>query len=125
MRISDWSADVCSSDLLMGPFKNLKTFSIPASQVSSQCKCFQVFRFQRLFLAGFQKLCVRLRPIFMYLHSCINIRNNFLGRSLSESSISHGEFALNFHVLRSEENTSEFQSLMRISYAVFCLKKKI
>src|SRR3546814_4832513 len=29
------------------------------------------------------------------------------------------------HVLRSEEHTSELQSLMRISYAVFCLKKKI
>src|SRR3546814_4506970 len=29
-----------------------------------------------------------------------------------------------FHILRSEEHTSELQSLMRISYAVFCLKKK-
>src|SRR3546814_3398138 len=29
-----------------------------------------------------------------------------------------------YHVLRSEEHTSELQSLMRISYAVFCLKKK-
>src|SRR3546814_10024654 len=29
-----------------------------------------------------------------------------------------------FRVLRSEEHTSELQSLMRISYAVFCLKKK-
>src|SRR3546814_4360567 len=29
-----------------------------------------------------------------------------------------------FHGLRSEEHTSELQSLMRISYAVFCLKKK-
>src|SRR3546814_7031226 len=29
-----------------------------------------------------------------------------------------------FSVLRSEEHTSELQSLMRISYAVFCLKKK-
>src|SRR3546814_7838581 len=28
------------------------------------------------------------------------------------------------HVRRSEEHTSELQSLMRISYAVFCLKKK-
>src|SRR3546814_5615985 len=28
------------------------------------------------------------------------------------------------HVERSEEHTSELQSLMRISYAVFCLKKK-
>src|SRR3546814_5455121 len=30
----------------------------------------------------------------------------------------------NFDALRSEEHTSELQSLMRISYAVFCLKKK-
>src|SRR3546814_9028053 len=32
--------------------------------------------------------------------------------------------AFEMHVLRSEEHTSELQSLMRISYAVFCLKKK-
>src|SRR3546814_7731142 len=45
-----------------------------------------------------------------------------------------GEFFIEFHLadeltspvprLRSEEHTSELQSLMRISYAVFCLKKK-
>src|SRR3546814_5439809 len=33
--------------------------------------------------------------------------------------------AANPRTLRSEEHTSELQSLMRISYAVFCLKKKI
>src|SRR3546814_1167609 len=33
--------------------------------------------------------------------------------------------ALRSILLRSEEHTSELQSLMRISYAVFCLKKKI
>src|SRR3546814_19966711 len=32
---------------------------------------------------------------------------------------------LSFRGMRSEEHTSELQSLMRISYAVFCLKKKI
>src|SRR3546814_9000018 len=32
--------------------------------------------------------------------------------------------SLHSYVLRSEEHTSELQSLMRISYAVFCLKKK-
>src|SRR3546814_2866608 len=31
---------------------------------------------------------------------------------------------LRYHMQRSEEHTSELQSLMRISYAVFCLKKK-
>src|SRR3546814_1882758 len=36
-----------------------------------------------------------------------------------------GRFALDFDFERSEEHTSELQSLMRISYAVFCLKKKI
>src|SRR3546814_1720105 len=35
-----------------------------------------------------------------------------------------GGFALFRHRLRSEEHTSELQSLMRISYAVFCLTKK-
>src|SRR3546814_20037988 len=42
----------------------------------------------------------------------------------------HGNFAepaenLEVAINRSEEHTSELQSLMRISYAVFCLKKKI
>src|SRR3546814_8142407 len=33
-------------------------------------------------------------------------------------------FETDVTILRSEEHTSELQSLMRISYAVFCLKKK-
>src|SRR3546814_3439200 len=41
--------------------------------------------------------------------------------SLSEEA---GEGAPGDPVMRSEEHTSELQSLMRISYAVFCLKKK-
>src|SRR3546814_6768066 len=36
----------------------------------------------------------------------------------------HGPNYTRIHALRSEEHTSELQSLMRISYAVFCLKKK-
>src|SRR3546814_4003059 len=38
----------------------------------------------------------------------------------------HARIAQRFHAMmaRSEEHTSELQSLMRISYAVFCLKKK-
>src|SRR3546814_2001350 len=34
------------------------------------------------------------------------------------------EYAMSIRIKRSEEHTSELQSLMRISYAVFCLKKK-
>src|SRR3546814_4791452 len=43
-------------------------------------------------------------------------------RVLDEGEDVGGECGL--HVTRSEEHTSELQSLMRISYAVFCLKKK-
>src|SRR3546814_2232632 len=38
--------------------------------------------------------------------------------------LAHRVLVLNAAPLRSEEHTSELQSLMRISYAVFCLKKK-
>src|SRR3546814_3803148 len=42
-------------------------------------------------------------------------------RTLALNAMTAGDFD---HVERSEEHTSELQSLMRISYAVFCLKKK-
>src|SRR3546814_4373520 len=42
---------------------------------------------------------------------------------VQESDVAHGIFQT-LEEMRSEEHTSELQSLMRISYAVFCLKKK-
>src|SRR3546814_5822529 len=47
------------------------------------------------------------------------------GRAASRSVDRRGKHAARRRQLRSEEHTSELQSLMRISYAVFCLKKKI
>src|SRR3546814_5865330 len=47
--------------------------------------------------------------------------SNFLPQPLSLNRANSGSFDLS---LRSEEHTSELQSLMRISYAVFCLQKK-
>src|SRR3546814_1143051 len=44
-------------------------------------------------------------------------------RAVSER-ITYGFCNWKAHPIRSEEHTSELQSLMRISYAVFCLKKK-
>src|SRR3546814_6793555 len=53
------------------------------------------------------------------------IGNTLLKASyLKEDSEIEGGFAGVFGLIRSEEHTSELQSLMRISYAVFCLKKK-
>src|SRR3546814_10052796 len=45
--------------------------------------------------------------------------------SESGDDIWDDDFDYNKHEARSDEHTSELQSLMRISYAVFCLKKKI
>src|SRR3546814_3841409 len=44
--------------------------------------------------------------------------------SLAVSTKETTQGSLRVAILRSEEHTSELQSLMRISYAVFCLKKK-
>src|SRR3546814_3048994 len=95
MRISDWSSDVCSSDLgiedvacdnHMFHLVGGRDFADPVDGVE----------------AGFAK-----RRAHLGLEPA---------EGLAELPVSCVE--------RSEEHTSELQSLMRISYAVFCLKKK-
>src|SRR3546814_9817040 len=49
---------------------------------------------------------------------------DFSRRIVAAASLDDVLWAAVHHVARSEEHTSELQSLMRISYAVFCLKKK-
>src|SRR3546814_1321044 len=53
-----------------------------------------------------------------------NQRNEARLAFRQRAGLVHGHRVHLFHPLRSEEHTSELQSLMRISYAVFCLKKK-
>src|SRR3546814_4921108 len=84
MRISDWSSDVCSSDL---------------SVVGHRARA------DRKGLAGAVRPHLRPRP-------------ETTGRAPRARARERDQSA------RSEEHTSELQSLMRISYAVFCLKKK-
>src|SRR3546814_9764921 len=98
MRISDWSSDVCSSDLIAKLLVD------------------------RLHLR-FVTLC-RLLARVELAHHHFEER----GGTAEEGAPHLGE--LNVRCIgcehhRSEEHTSELQSLMRISYAVFCLKKKI
>src|SRR3546814_3707180 len=62
-----------------------------------------------------------IQPVFFHLHT---------PQAMAEITITpaHGRqpaaMAISLMASRSEEHTSELQSLMRISYAVFCLKKK-
>src|SRR3546814_2472528 len=97
MRISDWSSDVCSSDLAVSRDRAL---SISSALSDDFCA-------------------------------------NAVARASMPSARSHDPWPtgpntrspacraiLPIVVKRSEEHTSELQSLMRLTYAVFCLKKK-
>src|SRR3546814_8230263 len=96
MRISDWSSDVCSSDLLN--FDLHFRFHKPDDDGG---------RRRANVAKGSAKRRANLVPIGGV--------GEIIGRA---DHIGERE------ARRSEEHTSELQSLMRISYAVFCLKKK-
>src|SRR3546814_4134195 len=98
MRISDWSSDVCSSDLPDGS-------PGPRGAGTGHCGA-------RFVLCGHGPHDVA-RPV----------------RAAADENRSAvracGILLAHHHRVRSEEPTSELQSLMRTSYAVFCLKKTI
>src|SRR3546814_6224550 len=112
MRISDWSSDVCSSDL-GGAVKIHPT--------------------ARALVAILQ---VETAGELARIIAAVGLAQNFGAmKALATEGIQRGHMSLHAQNLafaagavgdevRSEEHTSELQSLMRISYAVFCLKKK-
>src|SRR3546814_8357166 len=99
MRISDWSSDVCSSDL-----ERCSSFEQQFQSRRGDCAC-------------------RCAAPWLY-----SLRSPSPQAVLAEGDDPHGgaEIASGSRAWcrRSEEHTSELQSLMRISYAVFCLKNK-
>src|SRR3546814_10504440 len=99
MRISDWSSDVCSSDL-----SGRASSAFPTSPDAARFWAFTPAR------CRWPKMSIwmswRESPTAMS------------GPIWPPSPARRGSRR------RSEEHTSELQSLMRISYAVFCLKKK-
>src|SRR3546814_2920812 len=64
----------------------------------------------------------RLAPLVSYLQANPEVRVRIDGHTDSRGSTAYNQRLS--EARRSEEHTSELQSLMRISYAVFCLKKK-
>src|SRR3546814_5665809 len=95
MRISDWSSDVCSSDLCSKP--RTDSCARPGTAANS---------------ALGSDANHSVPSAFVQYSGLIPTRSRAgTSRRLAPSH-------------RSEEHTSELQSLMRISYAVFCLKKK-
>src|SRR3546814_9026723 len=108
MRISDWSSDVCSSDLDLGRQRSGR----PANSAACRAGAGRRHPVRPLRAAAGARRCngyTRLpRPAGGALHDA-------QGRSRDRRRAG---------AARSEEHTSELQSLMRISYAVFCLTKK-
>src|SRR3546814_5477151 len=117
MRISDWSSDVCSSDLAprlddgeIGGQPRLENIALAAEDFF-------------LFAFGDDRADARAR---------IEADD---ARAAGAQPLGERALRIEFELekagqilpleFRSEEHTSELQSLMRISYAVFCLKKKI
>src|SRR3546814_3349019 len=108
MRISDCSSDVCSSDLLREKL-DLANAAAPALQVE----------------AGAERLPLREMVANPVAHRADFLELPEIEAAAPDEGVDRGEEILAEHaVARSEEHTSELQSLMRISYAVFCLKKK-
>src|SRR3546814_5610606 len=117
MRISDWSSDVCSSDL---PSEDQLEALI--SQARSEAK--NAFGDDTVYM---EKYLGDPRHIEFQIFGDGNGNAIHLGErdcSLQRRHQKVLEEAPSPVISRSEEHTSELQSLMRISYAVFCLKKK-
>src|SRR3546814_4758075 len=112
MRISDWSSDVCSSDLqLRGPQHHFAWVDELA-----KFRYIQKIWDQLLFglrLGSHPRVLVTTTP-----------QPKGLIKALAIDPHTHVTRGATKDNLRSEEHTSELQSLMRISYAVFCLTKK-
>src|SRR3546814_8171463 len=116
MRISDWSSDVCSPDptrregdgVLLG---NADVEGPVRKRLFKQVQS----RSRRHGVCDRDDLVVARRLVDQGLCEDLGVA----GRARRRLGLRPGD-----DVERSEEHTSELQSLMRISYAVFCLKKK-
>src|SRR3546814_2324585 len=116
MRISDWSSDVCSSDLAgqhtaRGRRESLHPLRIPPRHRG---------RRDHLPAAGPVEIWRHHRGL---AHRRAGVGLEALDQSPQfRNRPEHGRHDPSPRLDRSEEHTSELQSLMRISYAVFCLK---
>src|SRR3546814_7057058 len=121
MRISDWSSDVCSSDLAVAVAKYAFPNRLGALGLAGLSAIFSNTGYMGipLLMLAFGEAGMLPAIITTILNGAVIMA---FGIVLLELDVHQGKSRL--VVLRSEEHTSELQSLMRTSYAVFCLKKK-
>src|SRR3546814_6012018 len=127
MRISDWSSDVCSSDLVVKIVEGVRT-----SQRFFQANPLRIFKivlgvigigFTVVQVVDDELMQMPTLPPHGPEQGHVQFTQGNVGRHQNRS-VDQRSAVTQFNAQRSEEHTSELQSLMRISYAVFCLKKK-
>src|SRR3546814_5844104 len=119
MRISDWSSDVCSSDLVGRPLELVSQLGTPCVEPQDDGSVFEPVHGQR----RPKRLSVRATPWSPGVVRATGRGRRVIGCSRHVAA-AQVRGACDPRELRSEEHTSELQSLMRNSYAVFCLTKK-
>src|SRR3546814_7117180 len=126
MRISDWSSDVCSSDLIedMVSREAATVVSIGQSVGITPNPGFEAAVESTLLGAHEHYDCWRKGELPARWHYGTHPRIPPIVCQMHEGWDALPREYIARRPDRSEEHTSELQSLMRISYAVFCLKKK-
>src|SRR3546814_8157091 len=145
MRISDWSSDVCSADLdhAVGALERLdpldvievaEVLQVVADAIDKEVRCRTVAAKDRRIAVAFALGDADARDIAHDIADALHrlVTNQLFRhhrdrlRHVAQRRVGLGcrAGALRVVATRSEEHTSELQSLMRISYAVFCLKQK-
>src|SRR3546814_2409728 len=125
MRISDWSSDVCSSDLLdADAFLHRQADRAGLEHLGADAR-----EFEHLLIGDIIKLAGASDDPRVGRVNTVNIGVDIAAVGLHrrrdrDRAGVRTAAAERRDAARSEEHTSELQSLMRISYAVFCLKKK-
>src|SRR3546814_5313772 len=131
MRISDWSSDVCSSDLS----QSQSLVSRKPVRAAEKPRALPWLLWERLqprdldLWCRSEKLAAEAAPTAMRVGAStaslrtVRTRQCHPARSPSPSR-RRARSSRPTSTRRSEEHTSELQSLMRISYAVFCVKTK-
>src|SRR3546814_6138313 len=112
MRISDWSSDVCSSDLI-GRRTTMIRLALAVAGLAALAPVALAQPASSVITANKAALREPAKSRFVNAVQVYPYNEGALFRLFAAPER-----------VRSEEHTSELQSLMRISYAVFCLKKK-
>src|SRR3546814_4696324 len=126
LRISDWSSYVCSSDPTRGRIADFPRRRPARALTGQQSRRFRahggapnICKFHKMIRIGGRRRFHSRPPCLPHVlpESSPSVVRPFAVRSRQSAAAQRAGG-------RSEEHTSELQSLMRISYAVFCLKKK-